>query len=172
MAPKSNRQSLEGLPSVTSARGAEIVGVGYEGFRSYLKRGLLGRTCMLPGFHRPGAASFDPPTPRAGWKRFDFADLCLMRIAKLLMEAGFSFADANAIVSQDNLWRRIAHDREPIDRYLLVWPPYGDFMLFEPDGMHHLPKRLKEANATGLVVTLINLGDVERHVAGRLVEAR
>ncbi len=26
---------------VSSARAAEIVGIGYEGFRSYLKRGLL-----------------------------------------------------------------------------------------------------------------------------------
>lgn len=170
MAPKSTRRALESLPSITSARGAEIVGVGYEGFRSYLKRGLLGRTGMLPRFHLPGAPTFDPPTPRAGWKRFDFTDLCLMRIAKLLMDAGFSFANANAIVSQNDLWSRIAHDREPIDRYLLVWPPYGDFMLFEPDDMHHLPKRLREADASSLVVTLINLGDVERHVAERLAE--
>lgn len=87
------------LPAVTSARAAEIVGVGYEGFRSYLKRGLLGRVGMLPSFHAPGSATTDDPAPRSGWKTFSMADLCLMRIAKMLMDSGFSFVSANAVVS-------------------------------------------------------------------------
>lgn len=33
--------------TVTTARAAEIVGIGYEGLRSYLKRGLLGRSGVL-----------------------------------------------------------------------------------------------------------------------------
>lgn len=158
---------LSDLPRVPSARAAEIVDVGYEGFRSYLKRGLLGRVGMLPGFHRAGADTHDDPIPRSGWMTFGFADLCLMRIAKLLMDAGFTFNSANGIVSQHAIWTRMAHDDTPVDRFLLVWPPYGDHIVFDPADLHHLPKRLEEAGAQG-VFTLLNLGDVERYVAERL----
>lgn len=158
---------LSNLPRVPSARAAEIVDVGYEGFRSYLKRGLLGRVGMLPGFHRAGDDTHDDPIPRSGWMTFGFADLCLMRIAKLLMDAGFTFNSANGIVSQHAIWTRMAHDDTPVDRFLLVWPPYGDHIVFDPADLRHLSKRLKEAGAQG-VFTLLNLGDVERYVAERL----
>lgn len=158
---------LRDLPRVSSASAATIVDIGYEGFRSYLKRGLLGRVGMLPGFHRAGSDTHDDPAPRKGWMTFGFADLCLMRIAKLLMDAGFSFDSANGIVSRHALWSRMAHDKAPVDRYVLVWPPYGDHILFEPDELQHLPKRIEEAQAHG-VITLLNLGDVQRYVAERL----
>ena len=154
---------------VSSARASEIVGVGYEGFRSYLKRGLLGRVGMLPGFHAPGGAISDDPAPRAGWQMFGFVDLCLMRLAKMLMDTGFSFNSANSVVSQHELWDRFRFDGEPIDRYLLLWPPYGDHIVFEPSDLGFLPARIKEVEAHG-VTTLINLGDVQRHVAGMLAD--
>jgi hypothetical protein len=158
---------LMNFPGVTSAAAAKIVGIGYEGFRSYLKRGLLGRVGMLPGLHVPGSHTTDDPSPRVGWKTFGFSDLCLMRTAKILMDSGFSFASANSVASQHQLWSRLQHDEAPTDRFLLLWPPYGDHILFDPTDLHLLPQRLKEAEAHG-VVTLINLGDVQRHVAGEL----
>lgn len=158
---------LASLPRVSSARAAKIVDVGYEGFRSYLKRGLLGRVGMLPGFHRAGADTCDDTAPRSGWMMFGFPDLCLMRLAKLLMDAGYSFASANAVVSQDRIWRRMARDEAPVDRFLLVWPPHGDHVLFGPQDLHHLPDRLREAGRLG-VVTLVSLGDVQRHVLAGL----
>jgi hypothetical protein len=63
----------------------------------------------------------------------------------------------------------MAHDTEPTERYLLMWPPYGDHIIFEPHDLHHLPDRIKEAEAQG-VFTLLNLGDVQRYVAGKLAE--
>lgn len=161
---------LRDLPRVSSARAAEVVDVGYEGFRSYLKRGLLGRVGMLPDFHAAGRDSHDDSAPRSGWKQFGFPDLCLMRIAKLLMDAGFTFASANGVVSQQKIWSRMAHDVEPVDRFLLIWPPYGDHLIFDAEDLHHLPARIKEAGAFG-VVTLLNLGDVERYVSEKLALA-
>lgn len=171
MGPNS-RISLCDLPSVTSAKAADIVGVGYEGFRSYLKRGILGRTGMLPGFHAPDSATRDDPAPRAkpGWKTFGFADLCLIRTAKVLIDSGFSFNSANGIVSSHRLWSCLQHDVEPVDRHLMVWPPYGDHILFEPHDLVHLPDRLSEAGGAG-TVTLVNLGDVQRHVRDKLLSA-
>jgi hypothetical protein len=152
---------------VSSARASEIVGIGYEGFRSYLKRGLLGRVGMLPDFHRPGATTSDDPAPRAGWQMFGFVDLCLMRLAKMLMDSGFSFASANAVVSQHDLLARFYQDEGATDRYLLLWPPYGDHIVFEPSELSLLQARMKEVEAHG-VTTLINLGDVQRYVGERL----
>lgn len=151
------------LPRISAAGAAQVIGVGYEGFRSYLKRGLLGRVGMLPGFHRAGANTSDDPTPRSGWMMFGFADLCLMRIAKLLMDNGFTFESANSVVSRHEIWHRMAHDDAPVDRFLLIWPPYRDHMIFDPDDMQHFPERIAEAQAQG-VFTLLNLGDVQRDV--------
>jgi hypothetical protein len=61
----------------------------------------------------------------------------------------------------------MAHDAAPVDRFLLVWPPYGEHIVLDPADLHHLPKRLEEAGAQG-VSTLLKLGDVERYVAQRL----
>lgn len=160
---------LADLPRVSSARAAEIVDVGYEGFRSYLKRGLLGRVGMLPGFHRAGSDTHDDLAPRSKWMMFGFADLCLMRIAKLLMDAGFRFESANSVVSRHEVWSRMAHDEEPTERYLLIWPPYGDHIIFDPSDLHHLPGHIQEAKAHG-VITLLNLGDVQRDVAEKLAK--
>lgn len=160
---------LRDLPRVPSAQAAQIVGVGYEGFRSYLKRGLLGRVGMLPGFHRAGSNTHDDSAPRSGWTLFGFADLCLMRIAKELMDAGFTFRSTNAIVSQHKIWSCMALDAEPTDRFLLLWPPYGDHLVFDVADLQHLPAEIEKAKAQG-VFTLINLGDIQRHVAAALAE--
>lgn len=158
-------------PSVTSAGAAEIVGLGYEGFRSYLKRGLLGRTGMLPGFHVPGADTSDDPAPRAGWKRFGATDLCLMRVAKILMDHGFSFTQASGVVSRQKLWSDIQHSQGVVDRYLMVWPPYADHIFYEPSELHHLPRDLEALSAEG-PVTIINIGDVQRYVAEQLLAVK
>lgn len=157
------------LPRVSSAPAAEIVGVGYEGFRTYLKKGLLGRVGMLPGFHRAGSETSDNPMPRRSWTMFGFADLCLMRIAKMLMDVGFTFDSANSVVSQHKIWSFMAQDDEPTERYLLIWPPYGDHIVFGQSDLHHLADRIREAKAQG-VFTLINLGEVQRDVAAALSE--
>lgn len=153
--------------TVTTARAAEIVGVGYEGLRSYLKRGLGGRVGMLPGFHRPGADTHDDPMPRAKWKRFSIPDLCLFRMAKLLIDAGFTFDAANSVVSRHDRWSAFAHDKEPVHRVMAIWPPYGDHVIYEPDQMDLLQKALKDAPE---IVTLVNLGEVHAYVLAALNE--
>ena len=161
---------LSELPRISAAGAADVVGIGYQGFRTYLKRGLLGRVGMLPGFHRAGGNTFDDPAPRSGWMMFGFADLCLMRIAKLLMDNGFSFESANSAVSRHEIWTRMARDEKPVDRYLLIWPPYGDHIIFDPADMQHFPARIAEAQAQG-VFTLLNLGDAQRYVMQAMLKA-
>lgn len=158
---------LSELPAITTARAAEIVGIGYEGLRSYLKRGLLGRVGMLPGFYAPDAEANDPPAPRAGWTRYGFTDLCLMRVAKILIDAGFSFESANAVVSRHHLWSPLAHDEHPTTRFLLVWPPYADHVIYDREGLKHLADDVEKVRAQG-AFTLVNLGDVQRHVRDAL----
>ena len=151
--------------SVTTARAAEIVGLGYEGLRSYLKRGLGGRTGMLPGFHQPGADTHDDPISRAKWMRFSFPSLCMFRTAKLLIDAGFSFEQANGVVSQHDIWSNFAHDQRPVDRLMAVWPPYGDHIIYHPEEIELLYKALRAAPE---IVTIINLGKVFSYVRDAL----
>lgn len=151
--------------TVTTARAAEIVGVGYEGLRSYLKRGLGGRAGVLPSFHKSGANTHDDPNPRAKWKRFSVPDLCLFRMAKLLIDAGFPFEAANSVVSRQDLWSAFARARKPVPRLMAIWPPYGDHIIYEPDQMELLKKALEGAPE---IVTLVNLGEVYTHVLAAL----
>ena len=158
---------LRELPSVTSERAAEIVDIGYEGFRSYLKRGLLGRVGSLPGFHAPQSTTYDDPAPRRSWRKFSFADLCLMRLAKVLMNHGFSFESANSAVSQQVIWDSIRSDEYPTHRYLLLWPPYIDHTIYDENNLDLLTKYLKE-NKNCEIYTLINLFDIQKYVAEKL----
>lgn len=154
-------------PTVTTARAAEIVGIGYEGLRSYLKRGLGGRVGMLPGFHKPGADTHDDPIPRAKWKRFSVPNLCLFRMAKILIDAGFTFEAANAVVSYHDRWSQFTHDNQPVNRIMAVWPPYGDHIVYEPDQIDLLKTALEDAPE---IVTIVNLGKVHAHVLNELRE--
>ena len=103
---------------------------------------------------------------------FGFADLCLGRIAKILMDHGFKYAVANAAVSNQKIWSAMQHDEEPTERYMLMWPPFGDHIFYEPHQIHLLPKDLASAtkNRDGFYV-LINLADIQRYVADALNDA-
>lgn len=141
-------------PTVTTAKAAEIVGIGYEGLRSYLKRGLLGRS----GISLPLVAS-DAPAPdlsnaRSKWKRFGYTDLCLMRLAKQLIDLGLSFDQANGIASNEDV-RRIFHARKSEgDAVLLAWPPYFDFIIFRQEDLRHFPDRLADAGDSAVLVQI------------------
>ncbi len=148
-------------PTVTTARAAEIVIIGYEGLRSYLKRGLLGSSGMLAPFVHRDAPAPDLSRVRAKWKRFGLVDLCLIRLAKQLIDLGLSFDQANGIASREDV-RRIFSDGWFLSgATLMTWPPHYDFILFVGDDMRHLPERLREA---GDVAVLAQLDRIAEHV--------
>lgn len=93
-----------------------------------------------------------------------------MRIAKLLIDSGLPFDSANSVVSQEMLWSKLAHDEVPTERYLLIWPPYHDHIIFDTSDLHHLTARINEAQANG-VFTLLNLADVQKQIADSLRSA-
>lgn len=118
---------------VTTARAAEIVGIGYEGLRSQLKRGLLKNVGTLAPFYGPRAESETLYAKRWKWSKFSEPDLCLMRLAKILMDAGCSFEVANDIASSEELWRWFAHAEVGDELFLTVLPDANSFCLYRPD---------------------------------------
>lgn len=158
------------LPRVTTSRAAQIVDIGYEGLRSYLK--ALGRVGMLAPFYAPEAEAKPDPAPRVGWNRIGYADLCLMRTIRVLTEAGFTFETAKSIVSidgQGSLWSKFAHDEEPTIRFLLAWRPYGDHSVYDASTLDLLAKDLAAAESTEFFV-LINLMAIQHHVIERMLK--
>jgi hypothetical protein len=90
---------------VKTAEAAGIAGVGYEGFRSWLKRGLLKSTGLLPKFYAPDAGAEIADAKRWQWSSFGFADLCAFRLAKILFDSGFEWNVVNSIASDNELWQ-------------------------------------------------------------------
>lgn len=153
--------------TVTTSRAAKIVGIGYEGLRSYLKRGLLGRSGVLAPFVGKDAPAPDLSVVRASWKRFGFTDLCLMHLAKQLIDMGLTFDQANSIVSRDEMRPLFREGVHKADALVMCWPPYHDYILFEGEERRHLPDRLDETNGTAI---LIELNAIAKAVTSKLQE--
>lgn len=117
---------------VTTARAAEIVGIGYEGLRSQLKRGLLKNVGTLPPFYGADASAEEYYAKRWRWSKFGISDLCLMRVAKILMDAGCAFEMANDIASSEELWRWFCHADRDSELYLAVLPAAHSYCLYGP----------------------------------------
>lgn len=139
-------------PTVTTAKAAEIVDIGYEGLRSYLKRGLLGRSGILLPLVASDAPAPDLSNARAKWKRFGYTDLCLIRLAKQLIDLGLSFDQANGIASNEDVRRIFNARRSEGNSVLLAWPPYFDFIVFRQEDLRYLPDRLTEAGDSAVLV--------------------
>ncbi|MFP1132924.1 hypothetical protein [Asticcacaulis sp. W401b] len=152
------------IETVTTAKAAEIVGVGYEGLRSYLKRGLLGSIGLMAPFVSRDAPAPDLSAVRATWSRFGVADLCLMRLAKILIDLGLSFDQANSVVSRNDLRDHFKYQTAERGAVLLAWPPYYDNILFQRDDLIHLPNRLSDIERMGEANILIQLDPIWRHV--------
>lgn len=144
--------------TVTTEVAAKIVGIGYEGLRSYLKRGLLGTSGLLTPFVGRDTEAPDP-APRAKWRRFGVVDLCLLRLAKQLMDAGLAFTAANTIASNPEV-RRLFQGCRPSDALILTWHPFGDFITFDKESLAHLPARLEDLQRIDAVNTLIYLAPI------------
>lgn len=152
---------------VTTATAAKIVGIGYEGLRSYLKRGLLGSSGLMPPFVGRDTPAPDLSNVRAKWRRFGVVDLCLMRLAKLLMDAGLDFAAANAIASNADV-RGLFQEGRPSQELILTWRPFHDFILFGKEDLAHLPNSLADLQRISAVNTLIYLAPIWDEVHGQM----
>ncbi len=118
--------------SVKTSQAAEIAGVGYEGFRSWLKRGLLQETGTLPKLYAAHVPAEVADAKRWRWAAFGFADLCSFRLTKLMLDAGLPWGMASAIASDETLWR--SHDSEAGNvRYVAAFPKSNQYTLYSPE---------------------------------------
>ena len=147
-----------------------VVGIGDEGLRSYLKRGLLGTSGLLAPFVHSRSPAPDPSAVCATWRRFGIVDLCLMRLAKQLLDAGLDFDAANSIVSHAEL-RRLYEAGRPERALVLTWHPFTEYILFGHDDLAHLPNRLADLERLGAVNLLMYLVPVWDEVHQRIEQA-
>jgi hypothetical protein len=148
---------------VKTAQAAEVAGVGYEGFRSWLKRGLLKDTGTLPKFYAADAPAEIADAKRWRWSAFGFADLCSFRLTKILLDAGISWEVVNDVASDETLWRT-HHHANPAHRFLAVFPATLQFTLYSAAS-------LKDDLEKGVIksdwMTLVDLHELRRSVVFR-----
>jgi hypothetical protein len=155
------------LPNVTTARAAEIVGIGYEGLRSQLKRGLLKNVGVMAPFYGRDAEAEVLYAKRWRWSKFGVTDLCLMRTAKLLMDAGCSFDVANDIASSEDLWRWFNRASDHEGAFLTVIPGLNSYCLYRPEDYELLTV---DHAGYGDTVILVSLGAIYGEVTGAVAE--
>lgn len=148
--------------SVTTARAAEIVGIGYEGLRSQLKRGLLKNVGTLAPFYSPDAEADTLYAKRWKWSKFGLSDLCLMRLAKILMDAGCSFEVANDISSTEELWHWFSHAKHGHELFLTVLPDRNSYCLYGPA---EYPLITKDHLGYDHAVILVSLSGIHNEVS-------
>lgn len=152
--------------SVTTQQAAEITGIGYQGFRTMLKRGLGRNAGVLVPFYRADAPAVELYAKRWTWKRFGPGDLAIFRLAKMLMDSGCSFDCANYIASDNHsLWKYLAADDVDGDWFLAYFAPDNAYTIYN---VADVPKLSEDLRLAPNAVTVINLGAVRRHVADAL----
>ncbi len=118
--------------TVKTAQAAEIAGVGYEGFRSWLKRGLLKETGTLPKFYAAHVVAEVADAKRWRWSAFGFADLCSFRLTKLMLDAGLPWNTASSVAGNETLWHS-HHSGTGNMQYLAVFPKSNQYTLYSPE---------------------------------------
>jgi hypothetical protein len=154
-------------PSVTTARAAEIVGIGYEGLRSQLKRGLLKNVGTLVPFYGPDTEAEVLYAKRWRWSKFGVPDLCLMRVAKVLMDAGCSFDVANDIASTEDLWRWFSRAEAGDGLFLTVLPDQNSYCLYEAADYHLI---VEDHVGYDQGVILVSLSAIHQEVSAAAIQ--
>lgn len=117
---------------IKTAQAAEVAGVGYEGFRSWLKRGLLKDNGILPKFYAADVPAEVADAKRWRWSAFGFVDLCSFRLTKLLLDAGLPWEVVSSVVSDDAVWHSHRSDL-PDQRFLAVFPKTLQYTLYSAE---------------------------------------
>jgi hypothetical protein len=113
--------------TLRTAQAAEVAGVGYEGLRSWLKRGLLKDAGAIGKFYGRDTPAEVTDLKRWRWSSFGFSDLCSFRLAKLMFDAGLTWEAVEPIVG--DLWR--SHDVDsPETRFLAVFARSNEYTLY------------------------------------------
>jgi hypothetical protein len=150
--------------SLKTAQAADVAGVGYEGFRTWLKRGLLKDTGILPKFYAADAPAEISDAKRWRWSAFGFADLCSFRLTKRLLDAGLSWEVVNSVVSDLDLWRSHLSDHQADKHFLAVFPETLQYTLYSAET---LADDLNNGIVKSRWMTLIDLGELRQGVIFR-----
>ncbi|MFT8346571.1 hypothetical protein [Gluconobacter oxydans] len=149
---------------IKTAQAAAVVGISYEGFRTWLKKGLLKSTGRLPEFSAPEVPAKIADAKRWKWSEFGFADLCSLRIAKLLLDAGRPWNDVVAIASSEELWRSHRSPEEEHD-YLVLFPVDGSYG-FCPK--KKLDQNIEQLQAENVALYVINVQQLRQNTLFRI----
>ncbi|WP_046901556.1 hypothetical protein [Gluconobacter oxydans] len=149
---------------IKTAQAADVVGISYEGFRTWLKKGLLKSTGRLPEFSAPEVPAKIADAKRWKWSEFGFSDLCSFRAAKFLLDAGRPWHDVVAITSSEEFWRSHRSLAEE-HAYLILFPTDGSYIFCSQETLDHNIEQLKAEN---VALYLINLQQLRQNTLFRI----
>ncbi|MFT8491021.1 MAG: hypothetical protein ABF672_10800 [Gluconobacter oxydans] len=141
---------------IKTAQAAAVVGISYEGFRTWLKKGLLKSTGRLPEFSAPEEPAKIDDAKRWKWSEFGFADLCSLRIAKLLLDAGQSWEMALTVTGEQKLWESHRNSFREYD-YLILFPTDRSYSFCPPDELNQNIEQLKAEKVALYVINVQQL---------------
>jgi hypothetical protein len=149
--------------SLKTAQAADVAGVGYEGFRTWLKRGLLKANGILPKFYALDVPADIADAKRWRWTAFGYADLCSFRLTKILLDSGLPWEAASSIVSDNTLWKSHQSNDDTI-QYLVIGYQGADYYLCDRE---ELANSFTAGTIEKPIMTLIDLDHLRRDVVFR-----
>ena len=146
-----------------TAQAADVAGVGYEGFRTWLKRGLLKTNGVLPKFYASDVSAEIADAKRWRWTAFGYSDLCSFRLTKILLDAGLPWEVVNPIVGDPTLWK--SHETNNAAFQFLVIDNQGaEFFLCTRE---QLASSFSAGTTEKPIVTIVDLDHLHRDVVFR-----
>lgn len=154
---------MQTILKLKTAQAADVAGVGYEGFRTWLKRGLLKDTGILPKFYASDVPAEIADAKRWRWTAFGYSDLCSFRLAKILLDSGLAWETVNPIVSDRTLWKSHQSDDQAI-QYLAIINQGAEYFLCD---RKTLATQFSAGTIGDPIMTIIDLDHLHKNVVLR-----
>lgn len=172
--------------SVSTRRTAEIIGMDYEAFRTWMRRSPGRNAGMLPPFHGRDTPARELYSKRWTWARHDQGSVSIYALLRTLTERGLAdeciykpdtymlarpadFDGMNRAISTHEIWQYFSSGDNGDDWLLLYSDKDNSIWIFKQPDRHLLADHVEALGRSGIVV---NMGDIRRHVIRSMDEDR
>jgi len=172
--------------SIPTRRAAEIIGMDYEAFRTWMRRSPGRNAGMLPPFYSRNTPAEQLYSKRWTWARHDQGSVGIYALLRTLTERGLAdeyiykpntymlarpadFDGMNHAISTHEIWQYFSSEDNDDDWLLLYSDKDNSIWIFKQVDRPLFAGHVEALGRSGIVV---NMGDIRRHVIRSMAMGR